>query len=102
MSNANQITQLLRQSEAQLMILVFTHEWSGASQILIEKLNGLKREEHTFEPVYIDRDAEPELASQMNVSSVPTAILMRNHKIVGRFQGAHSRGKLLSKIKDFL
>jgi thioredoxin-like negative regulator of GroEL len=102
MSNENRIEKLLLQSETKLVVVVFISAWSGGAHILKDKLEGVLRDGYDFHLILFNLAEEPEMAAQMNVSSVPTTILMRNHEMVDRFTGVYSLGKLLKIMKPYL
>lgn len=85
-----------------MVVVVFVSPWSGGAHILKDKLEGVLRDGYDFQLVLINLAEEAEMAAQMNVSSVPTTVLMRNHEMVERFSGVYSRGKLLKIMKPYL
>lgn len=102
MDKDNRIEQLLRQSETELKVIVFISAWSGGAHILKDKLEGVLDEGYTFSIRCLDLEQEPQLVTQMNVSSIPTTFLFYKDEMVERFTGVYSRGRLLEIMGPYL
>ncbi len=77
-------------SDMELSIIDFTAAWCGPCRQLKPVLETLARE-YKIPLVEVDTDHDPLMAQQFNVRSMPTVVLMRNGREVGRFVGARPR-----------
>jgi thioredoxin len=73
-----------------LSIIDFTAAWCGPCRQLRPVLETLSREDG-IPLVEVDTDHDPLTAQQFNVRSMPTVVLMRDGREVGRFVGARPR-----------
>ena len=70
-------------------LLIFFSTWrSGPARRMESLLAQLARKErHRLSVTHVDVDAQPELAARFNVRSVPTLILIKGKRAVGRIEG---------------
>ncbi|HEY4176445.1 MAG TPA: thioredoxin family protein [Kofleriaceae bacterium] len=73
-----------------LQILDFTAAWCGPCKQLKPVLTALSTE-YKADLVEIDVDVDPTQAQLYNVRAMPTVVLLRDGKEVGRFVGARNR-----------
>lgn len=75
-----------------LHVIDFTAAWCGPCRVLAPVLDQLARE-YTGRARFaaVDVDASPQLAQRFNVRSMPTCIVLRDGREVGRFIGARPR-----------
>jgi len=76
--------------DMKLSIIDFTAAWCGPCRQLRPVLETLSRE-YGIPLVEVDTDHDPLTAQQFNVRSMPTVVLMRDGREVGRFVGARPR-----------
>jgi thioredoxin len=77
-------------SDMELSILDFTAAWCGPCRQLRPVLDSLAKE-YGIPLVEVDTDHDPLTAQQYNVRSMPTVVLIRDGREVGRFVGARPR-----------
>ncbi len=73
------------------VLLDFTARWCGPCKALAPTLAALAREYRQVAIIAIDVDDEPLLAQQMSVRSMPTLVLLREGREVGRIVGARPK-----------
>src|SRR5882672_4681900 len=76
--------------ESGLAILEFTAVWCGACKTLAPIVEAVARE-RGVRVIAIDVDTDPQLAQEFLVKSMPTVVLWRDGREVGRFVGARPR-----------
>ncbi len=80
----------MEQLKPGLTIVDFTAAWCGPCRQLRPVLEALAKE-YKVPLVEVDTDHDPLTAQQFNVRSMPTVVLMRDGREVGRFVGARPR-----------
>lgn len=79
----------------------YTATWCGPCQALAPIMNELKSEMSNVNFVTLDVDQNKEAASQDNISSVPTIIIMKNGQEMHRFSGVKPKSVISSIINQF-
>jgi thioredoxin len=76
-----------------VMAIDFTAAWCGPCKAMLPILTGLAREyaDHV-RMVAVDVDHEQALAEQFSVRSMPTFVILRDGREVGRIIGSRPRG----------
>jgi thioredoxin 1 len=94
--------EILEQNEKPVVIDVFA-KWCGPCiqmKPFFEQLASELSDRYTF--AELDVDASRELAINLNVTSVPTLIFIKNKNIVGREVGYLPKDELKAKIESYL
>ena len=75
--------------DARPLLVFFTSERSGPARRMESLLAHLARKERDrLRTTRVDVDAKPELAAKFKVELVPTLVLVKNKRAVGRIEGA--------------
>lgn len=95
------LKEVLKESENQLVVLIFTAEWSGASHILEVYFNDLAAELRGQASIFkmeIDDSSSKEL-TPFNIQELPTTLLLDKHVIKERWVGLKSKTKIRQLIQ---
>jgi thioredoxin 1 len=79
----------------------YTATWCGPCKALAPIVEELQSETNNVNFVTIDVDQNKEAATQDNISSVPTIIVMKNGQEMHRFTGVKPKSVILAIIKQF-
>jgi thioredoxin-like negative regulator of GroEL len=90
-------------NDARPLLVFFWSERSGPARRMESLLAHLARKERArLRIMRIDVDAQPELAEQFKVASVPTLILVKEKRAVDRIDGRASAPKIESMLEPHL
>jgi thioredoxin-like negative regulator of GroEL len=82
-------------AEAQPLLAFFTSERSGPARRMESLLAHLSRRERAWLRVtLVDVDRQPEVARRLHVREVPTLLLIKNKRVVGRLEGRASAPRI--------
>lgn len=90
--------QLIAASEGQLVLIAFTAEWSGASQMLTHMLKMVQKDMENILVAEIDIVSNNEIANDLGISNVPTTLIVQEKFVVDMFTGPISRKDLTRRI----
>ena len=79
----------------------YTATWCGPCKALAPIMSELQSETSGINFVTIDVDQNKEAATQDNISSVPTIIVMKDGQEMHRFTGVKPKSVILSIINQF-
>jgi thioredoxin 1 len=92
----------LNMSENQVVIVVFSAPWSGATHILNTYLKAVKQEFPDIYTDYVDIEKSNELASEFGIRQIPTIVVLKDSEIKDYIVGIMSRKNLRSWIESHL
>ena len=84
------------------VLVDFWAAWCGPCRMIAPILEEIAEETQEFKIGKVDVDANPELAGDFKIMSIPTMILFKNGKEQKRLVGAMSKQKLLDDLKGSL
>ena len=84
----------LAKKEKKNLFISFTASWCGPCRMLAPVLESLS-DRDDFKIVKVDVDAEPALAMQFGIESIPTLLVFRNGQLVNRSIGLVSQPEIL-------
>ncbi len=88
---------------ARPVVLDFGAEYCGPCKKLAPIVAGLAEDLANQADFYeVDAGAEPDLAAQFGVMSLPTILLFKGGDVVDRLVGLNSKDKILKKINKLL
>lgn len=94
---------LVLSSNKPLAIVDFYADWCGPCKVITPMLESIESQRNHLLSVYkINVDEESSLAKLYGVRAIPTIIMFKNGKEVGRVLGAVSEIELNRKIQDAL
>jgi thioredoxin len=86
-----------------LTVVDFTARWCGPCKQLTPVLHEVEQEyAGRARVVAIDTDDEPQLAQAFRVTAMPTVVLMRDGREVGRFVGARPKKFVVGVVERAL
>ncbi len=84
------------------VVIDFWAEWCGPCKVMSPVFEELSRELREVRFVKLNVDENQEISSQLGVMSIPTFIVFKNGKEVGRVVGSMSKNSLKEKIKEII
>lgn len=79
-------------------VLRFTADWCGPCKVMQPVVDWARNEGYTIHDKNIGHEESAQLAATMNVSSVPTFILINGEKEIRRRSGPMNKNELLEFI----
>ncbi|MBE6947977.1 MAG: thioredoxin [Ruminococcaceae bacterium] len=81
-----------------VVLLDFFASWCGPCRMVGPIIDEIAEENEEIRVCKVDVDAQPELASQFQVFSIPTLVVMKDGKILTQSTGAKSKAQILSML----
>ena len=85
------------QSE-QVVLLDFYATWCGPCRIVGPIIDEIAEENENIRVCKVDVDEQTELASQFQVYSIPTLVVMKDGKVLTQSTGAKSKAQILDML----
>ena len=82
----------------QVVLLDFFASWCGPCRMVSPIIDEIAEENDHIRVGKVDVDAQPELASQFQVYSIPTLVVMKDGKVLSQSAGAKSKAQILAMI----
>ena len=80
------------------VLLDFWASWCGPCRMIGPVLDEIAAEREDIKVCKVNVDEEPELASQYQVVSIPTLLVIENGKIVNQSLGAKPKAQILAML----
>ena len=77
----------------------FWASWCGPCRMVGPIIDEIAAEHPEYKVVKINVDEEPELASEFQVVSIPTLVVMKNGHIVHQSAGARPKNQILAMMR---
>ena len=90
----------LKESERNIVLLVFSTSWSGSTHILYTYVRQVAKTIPNMRHHLIDVEEYPELASHFGISQVPVSVILKKREVVDYIRGTVSKRKLLEKLQN--
>jgi len=81
------------------VLLDFWASWCGPCRMVGPIIDEIAAEHPEYKVVKINVDEEPELASQFQVVSIPTLVVMKNGQIMQQSAGARPKNQILAMMR---
>lgn len=82
------------------LLLDFYANWCGPCKMLSPIIDEIAEERDDIVVGKVNVDAEPELAEQFNVFSIPTLVIMKDGEIIHQSSGARPKAQILNLLND--
>jgi thioredoxin len=98
----NSFEEMLTGSDVPILV-DFYAEWCGPCQLMARELEMVNSQmQGRLQVVKIDTDNYPDIATQYQVSALPTLVLFKNGQPVERIEGAMKANDLMQKLQAFV
>ena len=76
------------------VLVDFWAPWGGPCRMVLPVVEEIAEERDDIKVVKINVDEEPELASQFQVMSIPTLMVVKNGEVVNKTMGARPKAQI--------
>jgi thioredoxin-like negative regulator of GroEL len=97
-NKASLLKQMINDSHEYPLVVVFTATWISQSGIVDIITKKIKTASPDINLLIIDADADEELVNQYNISQLPSAVIIKNQRIMNKINGTFSKKNILDKL----
>ena len=97
--NLNKENFDLAVSSEKRVLIDFYADWCGPCRMVSPIVDEIAEENPQYMVAKVNVDAEPELAAQFAVSSIPSLVIMENGKVVNKSAGARPKSQILAMLE---
>ena len=95
--NKNNFQEEVIQSDKPVL-LDFWAPWCGPCRMVVPLVEEIANERSDIKVVKINVDEEPELASQFQIVSIPTLLVVKDGNVINRSMGAKPKAQILAML----
>ena len=88
----------LKESENNPLVIIFSAEWHSLSEIVEIIGEKVENANKNINVLPLDADKDYSIFSSYNISTVPSAIVIKNRQMIKRVTGAFSKKTILDAI----
>lgn len=81
------------------VLLDFYADWCGPCRMVSPIVDAIAEENPQYLVGKVNVDAEPELAQQFNVFSIPTLAVIKNGTVISQAAGVRPKAEILAMLK---
>ena len=89
----------VKNSEKKVLI-DFYADWCGPCRMVSPIVDEIAEENPQYLVGKVNVDAEPELAEQFGVFSIPCLVVMKNGEVISQSAGARPKAQILKMLED--
>jgi len=92
------LLSFLKESESNPLVIIFSAEWHSLSDIVEIIAEKVENADKNINVLPVDADKDFHIFSSYNISTVPSAIVIKNKQLVKRLTGAFSKKTILDAV----
>lgn len=94
-----QLFTLINESADHPLVIIFSAHWHSHSDIVEIIAEKLMEADTDLNLISLDSDADEELFDRYNISAIPSAIIIKDKKMIKKVEGTFSKKLILDILK---